>query len=246
MSDTNQLSKTQFGFRPKFSTIDALLYATESWRGHLDKNKYTAVAALDLSKAFDSIDHEILLIKLLELGFSEKSCALLKNYLTDRHQAVKHHGVTSEYLKIETGVPQGTILGPLLFILYINDLSTYINCENAQYADDTLLFTADANLDLAISKLESDCNKLTHYFAMHKLCLNVSKTEFMILSPKRNCSTTNYILNIGNVAIISSVEIKYLGITIDNCLTFNTHVKQVLKKWQWVLKPSDILPLLYH
>jgi ribonuclease P/MRP protein subunit RPP40 len=140
MNNTSQFSKFQFGFRAKYSTTDALIHSTETWRSSLEKGENVAIASLDLSKAFDSIDHNILLIKLERLGFELSSIDLVINYLSSRMQAVKANGVLSDWLQIKTGVPQGTILGPLLFLLYVNDLPDYVDCDYAQYADDTLIF----------------------------------------------------------------------------------------------------------
>ena len=213
-----------------FSTADALLYCTETWRKTSDEGKYTAVVSLDLSKAFDSIDHSILLIKLQSLGFQQSAINLIKNYLTNRKQAVKVKNVLSDWSNIKYGVPQGTILGPLLFTLYVNDMSDYIQCNYTQYADDTLLYTAEKQLEDAILKLSQNCNKIIDYFNMHKLTVNVSKTNFLIIPPSKKSMIENNIITIQDKAIEPKKEIKYLGVYIDQFFNYDTQVKNIVGK----------------
>ena len=111
MNTTKQYSKLQFGYRAKFSTNDALLYCTEKWRKLVDNGKYVAVASLDLSKAFDSIDHQILMHKLNELGFNKSARNIIGQYLHHRKQSVKVNGVMSQWLDVKYRVPQRTVLG---------------------------------------------------------------------------------------------------------------------------------------
>ena len=230
MNDTQQYSKCQFGFRQKFSTSDALLYCIEKWRKSLDDNQYAVVASLDLSKAFDSIDHDILMTKLEHLGFDNQSTTLLKSFLSGRYQAVKVKDTVSSWMQLIRGVPQGTILGPLLFTLYVNDIIDQINCDVAQYADDTLLFTASADIDEACQKLEQNCSQLVQYFNMHKMQVNVDKTDFIVFKPKQTQTLNDIKLNVQGKTNERSSEIKYLGIFIDDKLNYDKQIKTVVKK----------------
>ncbi len=135
------MSNIQFGFRKTFSTNDTLLQISETFRKELDAGNMTAVAFLDLSKAFDSINHVILQTKLAMLGLGEESLNLVNKFLDNRKQRVRLGETLSEWYEINQGVPQGTILGPILFTLYVNDMqSTVKYCQIFQYADDTCLF----------------------------------------------------------------------------------------------------------
>ena len=235
MNDTRQYSKCQFGFRQRFSTSDALLYCIEKWRKSLikkslDDNQYAVVASLDLSKAFDSIDHDILMTKLKHLGFDNQSTALIKSFLHGRYQAVKIKDSVSPWMKLVRGVPQGTILGPLLFTLYVNDIIEQINCDVAQYADDTLLFTASTDLDEACRKLEQNYGQLVQYFNMHKMQVNVDKTDFIVFKPNRNQTLNDISLEVQSKTNERSLEIKYLGIFIDDKLNYDKQIKTIVKK----------------
>jgi hypothetical protein len=214
LNKNNLLSPIQFGFRAKFSTADALLYSIETFRMELDKNKYVAAALLDLSKAFDSISHDILNLKLEKLGFDNSSRALIYDFLTERHQRVVVNGQTSDWISLYQGVPQGTILGPLLFTLYANDMYSLVppNCKLVQYADDTFIFSSHKNQNIATSNLEHGVNLLVDYFKMHRLTLNAKKTEFMIFCKKSKVpSTVNSTITVDGTKIKIKTEAKYLG-----------------------------------
>jgi hypothetical protein len=185
MEETNQLAKYQFDFRAKHSISDALIYTLDSWRNSLDNNENVAVVSLDLSKAFDSIDHHILMNKLTGLGFEDRASTLIRDFLSGRTQAVKTNDILSDWLTVIQGVPQGTILGPLLFLLYVNDMSEQINSEYAQFADDTLLFFSDKNPSVAANTVSQNCEKLIDYLCRHKLSVNVKKQTTYFYPQKR-------------------------------------------------------------
>ena len=142
LSKYNLLSKAQFGFRKNFSTIDALVYQTETVRQKLYEKKVVTAAFLDLSKAFDSIDHSLLLEKLKHLGFCSSAILFIKSYLSNRHQRLVIPEAESNWPEVSQGVPQGTVLGSLLFNLYVNHISNFINWSLMQYADDAVILSA--------------------------------------------------------------------------------------------------------
>jgi exonuclease III len=227
----NILSDSQYGFRSGHSTQDALLYAIESFRKGLDEKLYVGVLFLDLAKAFNSLHHSILTEKLKHIGFDDSSVQLIQSFLVDRKQAVKYDNVLSDYIYLNRGVPQGTVLGPLLYLLYINDINQHISIGSSliQFADDTCVFIFGKSPEECARKLEVEIELLTKYFEEQKLTLNFSKTEFMVLHPNRK-NTSNQRLNIRNTVIDESDSCKYLGVTIDNRLTFENHICELLRK----------------
>ena len=191
------LTQRQFGFRSNYFTTDALLYATENIRKKLDNNENTAAAFIDLSKAFDSISHEILLQKLTMLKFDDNAMSMMESFLTNRQQEVTLPSVCSEWIQLYQGVPQGTVLGPLLFNIYVNDMQQTIGetSELVQYADDTMIYTSHGDIEEAISHLENEIDKLIHFFQSHRLTVSANKTEFIIFcKPWKNNATQNYTL----------------------------------------------------
>ena len=142
-----------------------------------------ASSLLDLSKAFDSISHNLLLAKLKSFNFDTSAINMIESFLKNRSLKVVLQNVSSDWIQLHQGVPQGTILGPLLFNLYVNSMiNTIIKpCELVQYADDTFLFVANENIEEAIRHLELNISKMVHFFQCHRLNLNKTKTDFIII-----------------------------------------------------------------
>ena len=231
LHDNKLLSKNQYGFRKKFSTIDSLLFCTEFIRNKTDINNFVTAAFLDLSKAFDSINYDILDIKLGNLDFDDNSKNLLRSFVTNRRQSVVLQDCISDELMLHRGVPQGTVLGPLLFNLYINDMATRVDNETEliQYADDTVILTFDTSIDKSKIKLEQNANKLIRFFHEHHLTVNTSKTEFMIFGKSERKDFSEQII-LDSIPIDEKPEVKYLGVHIDSNLTFQEKVKHILRK----------------
>ena len=149
LSQHKLLSNTQYGFCRKFSTTDALFYATENIRKKVNDKEVVSAAFLNLPKAFDSISHDILLEKLKTLNFDSNAVSMINCFLRYRNQKVILPSCTSDWIQLYPGVPQGTVLGPLLFNIYVNSLYTSIDhkCTVVQYADDTMVFTSSKKLN---------------------------------------------------------------------------------------------------
>ena len=227
------LCKHQSGFRAIHSTVTALLEATDSWAYNIDIGKINAVIFLDLKKAFDTVDHEILLSKLDSYGISGNSLKWFQSYLENRMQQCSVGGSLSDSRLLTCGVPQGTILGPLLFLLYMNDLPNCLShCEPRMYADDTHLTYADNNVGSIESCLSEDLLNVHTWLNANKLTLNMTKTEFMLIGSGQRLNTIavspSLLMNGTRVKQVAST--KSLGITIDDKLSWNNHIEKLTKK----------------
>ena len=172
LSKYNLLSKTQFGFRKNFSTIDALVYLTETVRQKLDENKSGNCNVFRFVKSFWFNWPLAFTKKLKHLGFFSSAILFIKSYLSNRHQQVVIPEAESDWLEVRQGVPQGTVLGPLLFNLYVIDLPNFINWSLIQYADDAVVYTFDKNIIDCKLPLEKSISSLVDYFLYHSLKLN--------------------------------------------------------------------------
>ena len=160
------LSPLQFGLREKISTQDAIIYFTESIRKHVDNNDSIYSVCIDLSKAFDSVSHQILMDKLKLIGFNDDALELIFSFLSHRSQQVVINNTVSGIIETLQGVLQGTVLGPLLFNIYINDITKYISeeCRIIQYADDCLIYSANLKPDIAVENLQICLENLENFF----------------------------------------------------------------------------------
>ena len=223
------LSNTQYGFRENMSTSLALMELIEDVTQSLDAHKHTIGVFIDLKKAFDTIDHRILLNKLNHYGLRGKSNDWIKSYLESRKQYVKLENCESDYMKVVCGVPQGSILGPKLFILYINDMCNVSNIlKFILFADDTNIFCSGNNLKKLSELISQELNKLRDWFSVNKLSLNVSKTNFMVFSNTRKVE--NVEITINNTAITRVNSTKFLGVIIDEKLNWKEQIKSVRAK----------------
>ena len=227
------ISSHQSGFRPLHSTVTALLEATDSWAYNIDQGNVNAVVFLDLKKAFDTVDHEILLSKLNKYGVQGTSYEWFKSYLDCRKQRCFVNGSLSGDHFLTCGIPQGTILGPLLFLIYINDLpNCLLNSVPRMYADDTHLTFASNNILNINTVLNEDLARVEKWLIANKLTLNASKTEVMLIGSRQRLSTFHNPLSlIVDGAPISQVSsTKSLGVHIDQNLSWNVHVEKLCKK----------------
>ena len=189
LNDRNLLSKCQSGFRPLHFMLYALLDATTEWFSNLDQGQINSVAFLDLSKAFDTVDHSVLPQKLALYGVGDIPCKWFKSYLTDRGQLCCVNRHLSSPRKIACGVPPGSILSPLLFLLYINDLPSSLPFSTPRmYVDDTSMTTSGLSVNRIIHSVNSDLNSVRDWLLANKLSLNVSKTEQIFIGSDSNLS----------------------------------------------------------
>ena len=232
MSTNNYLSDHQSGFRPKRSTDTALTWYTDKIYRNMGDKKATVSVYLDLAKAFDTVNHEMLLLKLKSYGITGTAHDWFSSYLSNRKQQVCVNGQLSSPSTVTMGVPQGSILGPLAFIIFINDLPSAIkHSEVHMYADDTVIFLGSDKPDYISKRLSSDLNAINDWFTKNHLSLNVSKTKFMIYGTnalKKRFS--NLRLDVGGELIERVHNFKYLGVIFDENLTWDNHIEYVHSK----------------
>lgn len=252
----NLLSPHQFGFRPGFSTEHALISFTDTIKRAIDMGHIVGAIFVDFTKAFDTINHTILLHKLDALGIRGPPLSLIRSYLSNRSQVVEINGCLSQPKLLIKGVPQGSILGPLLFLAYINDLPNFLKLTSAViYADDTTIFAHKKSLTEVLSLLNSDLDNLVSWCKLNQLYINPAKTHFMLFhSPMRNIDPTPSI-TLQNVVIHASSAVLFLGVLLDTHLKFHQHINMVSKKIGFGLRviiktrryfPRPIILSLYY
>ena len=187
---------------------------------------------LDLSKAFDTIDHDTMLNKLQDLGFSGSAVVWFRSYLTDRSQSVCTDGVVSDPQSIAFGVLQGSLLGPLLFIIYINDLPSVVESWEIQlYADDTLLFFSSSSVSDIEDHLSKDLGHVINWLESSYLFLNYSKTKIMLIGThQRLAKVGSFSITARNKILSRVYEFKYLGVVLDPTLSWNDHIDHITSK----------------
>ena len=226
--ETNDIIyKYQSGFRNHHSCESLINLVISNWKIEVYNKKFIVAVFLDLSRAFETIDREILLLKLEKYGISGTELKWFQSYLNNRRQRTKINNTISEAIDINIGVPQGSILGVILFVLYINDINCIIKQSKIfLFADDALLYVSGDSMLECINKINNDLNELSLWFKMNKLKLNIDKTKCMCI----NGVLDDNLVKINNVSIEIVDKIKYLGVIIDNRLNFKDNFDYVCKK----------------
>ena len=189
MEENGHFSSDQSGFLRQHSTLTCLLKMSDDWYNGLDLGKLVGLVFIDLKKAFDTVDHDILCKKLELYGIQQRELSWFRSYLSNRKQFCRVNGVDSNIEDIEVGVPQGSCLGPLLFLIYINDLPQAVQASTvSMYADDTSLCHQSSDMTQLNEAINSDLKQLTTWLQGNKLSLNVAKTHSMLISTKQKHS----------------------------------------------------------
>ena len=205
------------GSRKGLSTQNALLSLLEKWKKTIDNKGFAGGVLIDLSKAFDTLNHELLIAKLHAYGFDKESLMLFLNYLSNRWQRTKTNTSFSSETELLQRVPQGSVLGPLLFNIYLNDLLFFPDCNVCNFADDTTPFICNKNLDFVLNELERNSHIAIDWFQNNYMKINADKCHLLVAGHKFEQIRAK----IGTDLICESNSVKLRGITINNHLKFD-------------------------
>ena len=233
------ISENQYGFQENKSTSDALIELENYLRYQQANNKITCGIFLDLKKAFDTVDHTVLKQKLIAMGIRGLPFDLISSYLANRYQFTCINSTKSDKNLINHGVPQGSVLGPVLFLLYINDLPNVSSLKTLLFADDTALFASGNNSSSVEKVVNEELKKIENWLLKNKLTLNTQKSSTIMFGEKK---TENNMINIhiNNSQICQKDEVKYLGIVIDKNLKWKPHIDKL------TTQISQSVGMLYH
>ena len=232
LKENNTIINEQFGFRRKHSTTHQLLRVAELIHQNFAIKSSTAILFLDIARAFDKVWIQGLVHKLIKLQIPNMLVKIIHNYLTNRSFCVRYNGLLSSFCNILSSVPQGSLLGPTLFNIYLNDIPHHHKTQLAMYADDTAIISTSKNLNYLTKQIQSHITILEDYFTQWKIKLNTSKSEFVIFTKQR--TWPNHTLSLGDTIIHPAKQAKYLGAILDMHLTWKDHLTKALKKYHIV------------
>ena len=221
------------GFRKFHSTQHAPFRLLQEWQNEIDKSGFVGTISMDLSKAYNCLLHDLLITKFETYGISKSVLNLLLSYFSNRKQPTKVNSSCSDWYDIIGGVPQGSILGPLLCNLFINDLLLFLERTSiCNFADDNTIYRCDSVLEIILEDLQHDVKIPLNWFKIDSMKPNPKKMQFMILGKS---SRLTDILNINNIKIRESQKVLLLGLTVDNCLTFKDHIDALCRNANYKL-----------
>ena len=227
------LSMSQFAYRKLHSTITSLISVSDYWYENIDKNNLNFALFLDLKKAFDTVNHEILVRKLKVYGIDGIELEWFRSYLRSHQEYCSLNGHKSSLIQVTCGIPQGSCLGPLLFILYLNDFESCLKFSKANlYADDTEVSFSSSNPSDVMQNFQAELKNISEWMRMNKLSIHPEKTVFMVVNHPRRQKTLPELppFYLNNIRIKQVHKTKYLGLTADDSLNWNEQYKSVKGK----------------
>ena len=232
LDSNNLLSVSQYGFRSGLSVADQLLYTYDYVSFHLDQGSDVDVLLFDYSKAFDVVNHQVLISKLFLIGIRNPLLGWIKDFLTSRSMQVVVHRSSSHVSDVPSGVPQGSVLGPLLFLIYINHITANLHCKSVLFADDLKLYLASPSTKSAafdaVWSLQNDVTLLYHKSLSWGLSFSVSKCACIHFSRHTHAPVHDYLL--GNHPIPHKEYVRDLGVLVDSTLKFHLHIHEICCK----------------
>ena len=230
--ENNFISIDQSAYRKHHNTQTSLHRVVDDWLYNIGDNLFTGVCLLDIKKCFDSIDHKRLIFKLDCYGIRDVECQFFMSYLSNRKQAVKCNNILSNYKETSVGVPQGSVLGPILFLLFVNDLSQHIHLGNANlYADDCIVYCTGTSVSEVNSNLQKCIDDVSYWYSRNKLVLNTTKSSSMLITSKHKHQTTvdgnSLNISIADCEIVQVDHCEYLGVKIEQSLCWDLHINKL-------------------
>ena len=236
LEQNNILSEYQFGFRSGLSTSHAVQYFVKYIADNINTKKVTAAVYLDFSRAFDSVNYELLLLKLEDMGISNMLVRWIRGYLRNRQMCTKFNGRVSPIKTLACGVPQGSVIGPILFLCYINDIVNIATAHNVRailYADDTVIFNASNDMSILQQKLQETLNAISVWCNNNRIKLNVSKTRSCFYGRRHNLNRSKFDLTLNTGVLHPCQQYKYLGVILDETMNLEANYNNVFKRFSY-------------
>ena len=231
-NENDMIDEKQGGFRPNYSTNSTTAFYINDLYNAMNNNQATISLYIDSMKAFDSVNHDILLKKMKFYGITGRCVKWIENYLKNRKQYTVANDVASRLENITCGVPQGSVCGPLLFLLYINDISHCLNnCNVSRYADDTVLYYSSENIVEALRIVQRDLSSINDWCHKNRITINCKKTKYCVYGMRliiKKSKNIDMLLSLNNTVVEKVCSYKYLGFILDDQLNFNKHIGETV------------------
>ena len=236
LTQNNILSKDQYGFRSGLSTSHAVQYFVKYIVDNINCKNVTAAIYLDFSRAFDSVNYELLFLKLQDMGISNMLIRWIKGYLLNRKMCTKFNGHISPTKPLACGVPQGSVIGPILFLCYVNDIVDVTKAHDVcaiLYADDTVIFEASKDVHVLQQKLQDTVNDISIWCNNNRIKLNVSKTKSCFYGTRHVVNRSKFNLTLNNDVLHPCQQYKYLGVILDETMSMDANYNNIFKRFSY-------------